>query len=43
MATQTERDNQQVGVHTTSMRWRVCFLKAKDEIVSKLGDDSDKD
>lgn len=30
MANQTERDNQQVGdVHTTSMRWRVCFIKNK--------------
>lgn len=28
MANQTERDNQQVGIHTTSMRWRVCFLKS---------------
>lgn len=29
MANQTERDNQQVGMHTTSMRWRVCFIKNK--------------
>jgi len=29
MANQTERDNQRVGMQTTSMRWRVCFLKQK--------------
>ena len=29
MANQTELDNHQVGMHTTSMRWRVCFLKSK--------------
>ena len=29
MANQTERDNQQVDMHTTSMRWRVCFIKNK--------------
>lgn len=29
MANQTERDNQQIGMQTTSMRWRVCFLKSK--------------
>ena len=29
MADKTERDNQQVGIQTTSMRWRVCFTKTK--------------
>ncbi len=29
MANQTERNNQRVGIQTTSMRWRVCFLKTK--------------
>ena len=27
MANKTERDNQQVGMQTTTMRWRVCFTK----------------
>ena len=38
MANQTERDYQQVGMHTTSMRWRVCFLKTKGCSVAEFDD-----
>lgn len=38
MANQTERDNQQVGIQTTSMRWRVCFTKTKGWASNELED-----
>lgn len=38
MANQTERNNQQVGMHTTSMRWRVCFIKHNGSSLAQFED-----